>query len=198
MNRLLLLITRFVQRDRRSQKPKTYLRIIGILISLALICLMVPVLLLVIFPKNFSIPDDATWLYQYQKFQTKVTGDQRIGGGYVFVFDGRDLWLRFRVEGASVPATPPYSVMCKPNEFAEIKQWFLENVRDRSNIFSALNPWVNLSERDLQTLNDLNNLRCFKSGAINNKLGQEPTNAGLWMLYNSKTRLLYLRYADYG
>ena len=198
MNRLLLSITRFVQRDRRSQKPKVYLKIIGALVSFALICLIVSVLLLVIFPKNFPIPDDATWLYQYQKSQTKVTGDQRIGGGYVFVFDGRDLWLRFRVEGASVPATPPYSARCNPNEFAEIKQWFLENVRDRSNIFSALNPWANLSERDLQSLNDLNNLRCFKSGEISHKLGREPTSAGLWMLYNSKTRLLYLRYADYG
>ena len=198
MNRLLILIHRLADCDRRFQEPKIYLRIIGVLVSLALACLIVPVVLLVIFPSNFPIPDDATWLYRYQKSQTKVTGDQRIGGGYVFVFDGRDLWLRFRVKEASLLATPQHSMLCKPAEFAEIRQWFLENVRDRSIFLSALNRWANLSERDLQSLNDLNNLRCFKLGEINNKLGQEPRSAGLWMLYNSKTRLLYLRYADYG
>ena len=198
MNRLLILIHRLADCDRRFQEPKIYLRIIGVLVSLALACLIVPVVLLVIFPSNFPIPDDATWLYRYQKSQTKVTGDQRIGGGYVFVFDGRDLWLRFRVKEASLLATPQYSMLRKPAEFAEIRQWFLENVRDRSIFLSALNRWANLSERDLQSLNDLNNLRCFKLGEINNKLGQEPRSAGLWMLYNSKTRLLYLRYADYG
>ncbi|MCY7323622.1 MAG: hypothetical protein LH660_17910 [Phormidesmis sp. CAN_BIN36] len=195
MNRLLLLIDRLARCDRRFQKPSVYLKIIGVLVSLALIGLIVTVVLLAILPKNFPIPDDATWLYQHQKSQTKLTGDQQIGGGYVFVFDGRDLWLRFRVKEASLPVTPQDSTVCNPNELVEIRQWFLENVRDRSGFFSALNLRTNLSERDLQSLN---NLRCFKSGAINNKLGQEPTSAGLWMLYNSKTRLLYLRYADYG
>lgn len=197
MNRLLLLINRLARRDRQSQKPNIYFKIINVLVGLALVSLILFVLLAIL-PKNFPIPDDATWLYKYQEPQTKVTGDQRIGGGYVFVFDGRDLWLRFRVKEGSVPTTPQYSIACKPDEFAEIKQWFLENVRDRFDFSSALSLWANPSGIDLQSLNDLNNLRCFKSGVINNKPGQEPLSAGLWMLYNSKTRLLYLRYADYG
>lgn len=198
MNRFLLLINRLAHCDRRSHKLKIYLKIVGVLVGLALVCLILPVVLLVVFLVNFPIPDNATWLYQYQEHQTKVTGDQRIGGGYIFVFDGRDLWLRFRVKEALLPTTPQYSVACKSDEFAKIKQWFLEHVRDRFDLSSASSLWANPSETDSQSLNDSTDLRCFKSGAIDNKLGQEPPSAGLWMLYNSKTRLLYLRYADYG
>jgi hypothetical protein len=198
MNRLLLFINRLARRNRRSQRPRVYLKVIGVLVGLALAILILPVILIVIFRLNLPEPTDAAWLYRYQaKFETKVIGDQQIGGGYMFVFDGRDLWLRFRVKEPSLPTTPQGFEACRLDEIPEIRQWFLENVRDRSSFLSSLNPWVNPSEIDLQSLNDLNNLRCFKAGEIDNKLGQLPLVAGWWMLYNSKTRLLYLRYANY-
>ncbi|PSB18218.1 hypothetical protein C7B65_16060 [Phormidesmis priestleyi ULC007] len=204
MNRLLLLINRLARRDRRSQKPNIYLKIVdvllalvGVLVSIALISSILIVLLIVIFRFDLSTPTDATWLYQHQESETKVTGDQQIGGGYLFVFDGQDVWLRFRVKEDSVPTKPRLFEVCKPNQFAKIRQWFLENVRERSGFLSSLNPWTRLSEVDLQSLNDLNNLRCFELGKIDNKFGQIPSNAGWWMLYNSKTRLLYLRYTEY-
>lgn len=147
---------------------------------------------------NIPSPADPTWLYNYQaEFRTKLKGDKLIGGGYDYFPEGRDLWIRFRATENSLEALNLTNQACEAEQLERIRQWFLENVSKPNKILSWMTPWENLSPEDLESLNDISNLRCLLADEINNEFGKTPTQAGFWLLCNQQTNFCYMRYANY-
>lgn len=157
---------------------------------------------------NGKIPtNDPSWLYSdinKFEFQSNIKADKLIGGGHFFVFDGRDLWMRFhevRSPGSSneleqLYGAKSYAKPCNDRELEEIRAWFFSRLSHR-NFLSYLTSSSELEREDKQSLNDVNNLKCFIAGDIPNNFGDFPSNAGTWWLYNQRTRFHYFRYASY-
>lgn len=165
-------------------------------------------ILMIYIVTNGKIPtSDPSWLYSYInkfEFQSNIKANNLIGGGHFFVFDGRDLWMRFqevRESGSSerlekLYQAKTYAKPCNEQELAKIRDWFSSTLSHR-NFLSYLTSSSALEREDMQSLNDIKNLKCFISGDIANNFGDLPSNAGTWWLYNQRTRLHYFRYANY-
>lgn len=172
------------------------------LIKLVLLILMLLLGLLTLsyLAVTFNLPVPATpdWLYNYQaKFKSKLKGDQLIGGGYFFMADGRDLWLRFRVE---TPLKEEQSISisnrCTPEELSTVSTWFLDNAVSQKHFLWVI-PLPDNFAQDRSVLSQHLNLQCFTDGAITNRFGEVPSGCSSWSLYDRQTRYYYLRYACY-
>src|ERR671933_1337755 len=157
---------------------------------------------------NGKIPAgiDHNWLYSYINkfdFDSKLKVDNLISGGHFYVFDGRDLWMRFHdvrshdnpneLETLYKPIN--YVQTCNPQELEKVRT-FLISVLSHQTDISYLTPWLDIDREDLQSLNDTKNLKCLVAGTIENNFGDFPQNDGTWWLYNQKTRLHYFRYSS--
>jgi hypothetical protein len=163
--------------------------------------------LLVYIMTDGRIPASPDWLYNYVteiQFRKPLKRDRLIGGGHFYFFDGRDLWIRFRLP--ENPDIEPESELaylirgesndCTPQEREIVQNWFKSAIA-HPNFFSRLTPGSNLQQEDVQNLEDTANLNCLFSDTIPESSNQFPSNCGSWKLYHRKTRLVYIRYACY-
>ena len=85
---------------------------------------------------------------------------------------------------------------CNPQELEQVRTFFI-SVLSHPTPISYLTPWSDIEREDLQSLNDIKNLKCPSFGEIENNFGDYPNKAGTWRLYNQKTGFHYFRYANY-
>ena len=146
---------------------------------------------------NWGIPAGADWLYRYQaEFRGKLKGDRLIGGGYFFFADGRDLWIRFRVQPAlSAKGSLPIANTCTAAERKIVSDWFLQHAVKRPTLLGVV-PLPNKFQADREILRR-DSLQCQMGTPLLHRFGQVPDICGSWVLYDPETRYYYLRYACY-
>jgi hypothetical protein len=169
--------------------------LIAILSPIALIAvLMTPYVL------NLPQPVSGKELYDSQQLFPGVEGDQIVGGGYVFMQDGRDVWMRVRTSANfSNQPLPGSSSTCSPESFQKIQAWFLDRVKPQKIL--GLIPIANNDdlEIDRAVLSDRANLRCGNYGIpneIENSFGKPPKDCTTsWVLYYKSNGFYYRRLA---
>ena len=172
------------------------------LVKIVLLILVLPLGLLTLsylgVVLNLPVPATADWLYDYQaNFEAKLKGDRLVGGGYFFLADGRDLWIRFRAQ----PPLPKdqrtsTSNSCTSDELIMVSTWFLDNAVNRKHFLWAI-PLSDKFAQDRTILREYPNLQCSIDGAITNRFGEVPSGCNFWSLYHRPTHYYYLRYACY-
>ena len=172
--------------------------IAGIALAVGTVACMIPLLLFGYgqFP-NVTIPTGPDWLYRYQlKFRQKLQGDRLIGGGHVFLFDGRDLWICFRLKpNQSAEAQLPTENICDPVEQAMVRDWFLKYAVKQRKLLGIV-PLPDDFQADREILNR-DRILCDMDVPLPQRLGEYPDTCGFWSLYDPQTRYYYLRYGCY-
>jgi hypothetical protein len=163
------------------------------------ICIGVPVTLLVgiliVFFANIPIPMGSDQFHNDWKFGSLVTqGNQMIGGGYSFS-DGRDIWIRIRLNHEPSSDLSPGGETCSPEELEKIRTWFLERTAPQKIL--GILPVSADSPDDVMALNDVANLRCSSAESHNpilHKFGEFPKGCSpSWVLYHRPSHFYYER-----
>jgi hypothetical protein len=131
--------------------------------------------------------------------------DQLIAGGHYFIFDGVDIWMRFKVtDGDSATRAnleafiPDFSTdwQCDPTETAVIQRWFLKQL-SHPTFGSRLTPWSDLNIADRLSLGDPNQLDCIAASRFPASSIAAPSTCNHWWLHSQKTGFIYVRFTCY-
>ncbi|MBD2003041.1 MULTISPECIES: hypothetical protein [Cyanophyceae] len=153
---------------------------------------------------GIPVPTEPDWLYDWE-FRSEVKADRLIGGGYTYIFDGRDIWIRFHVKEELPP--PKYQgfykgirdgTACNRQELETIRQWFSQVITQQNKLFGLISLF-NRSAEDIQNLNEVENLECYFTQQPKHKFGQIPPTSidGYWVVFNKRTQFIYVRYWSY-
>lgn len=126
-------------------------------------------------------------------------------GGHFFIFDGQDIWMRFKApEGGTAAAAelnsfiPDFakSLPCEPTERATVRRWFLQRV-SRPNLLAWFTPWSELNATDRLSLDTTGPIDCIYYAGLSASTLSTPNSCGRWWLHSQQTGFVYVRWACY-
>ena len=131
--------------------------------------------------------------------------EELVAGGHFFIFDGQDIWMRFKVAQGDSEAyanleafIPEFSEdwPCDPAEKALMADWFFKRV-SRPTFLAWLTPWNDIDPADRSSLENLEQLDCiYSSGLLSSSL-KPPPGCNHWWLHSRETGFFYVRFGCY-